>query len=207
VDVLVVTHEHYDHVAAFAGLKDSFCAESDKRKEGQLQIGEVWFAWTEDPNDPPGQKLNKARATQVNLLAAMVGQLQSDKQMSPVTAGVAELMAFFGLSSDDLRQAPVNLAGLGMAANGSGDGRPKHLGATAQAMENARALGGRNGEHVRYLKPGDMPWTSSDLPGVRIYALGPPRDEALLKKPSRPMRSITLRRATRDTAHFSAPQQ
>jgi hypothetical protein len=182
VDVLVITHEHFDHVAAFAGLKTSFCADNEKRADGQLQVGEVWFAWTEDPDDPLGQKLNKARADQVNRLAAMVGQLQSsNREMSPATKdmanGVTELMAFFGLGPEDLAQARANL-GQGMAANGGG----KHLGATAQAMENARALGGPNGEHVRYWKPSDVPWVSDKLPGVRIYALGPPRDEALLKK-------------------------
>ena len=59
VDVLVITHEHYDHVAAFAGLNSSFCGSDQDRKDGQLQVGEVWFAWTEDPDDPLGQKLNK----------------------------------------------------------------------------------------------------------------------------------------------------
>ncbi len=186
VDVLVITHEHYDHVAAFAGLNSLFCGNGQQPKDGQLQVAEVWFAWTEDPDDPLGQKLNKARATQVNQLAAMVGQLQSSNHtMSPATSamadGVIELMAFFGLGPEDLKQARANLAGQGMAANGAGGGQ-KHLGATAQAMENACALGGRNREHVRYWKPGDTPWSSPDLPGVRIYALGPPRDEAMLKK-------------------------
>jgi len=87
VDVLVITHEHYDHVAAFAGLNSLFCASDQERKDAQLQIGEVWFAWTEDPDDPLGQKLNKARAAQVNQLAAMVGQLQSsNRAMSPATS-------------------------------------------------------------------------------------------------------------------------
>jgi hypothetical protein len=198
---LVITHEHYDHVAAFAGLNSLFCASDEERKDRQLQIGEVWFAWTEDPDDPFGQKLNKARATQVNQLAAMVGQLQSsDRAISPaisaMAGGVGELMTFFGLGPQDLLQAGTNLAGQGMAANEPRGGQ-KHLGATAQAMENARALGGRNGERVRYWKPGDTPWSSPDLPGVRIYALGPPRDEALLKRTF----------ATDDTGHnafFSA---
>jgi hypothetical protein len=186
VDVLVITHEHYDHVAAFAGLNSLFCASDQQRKDGQLQVGEVWFAWTEDPDDPLGQKLNKARAAQVNQLAAMVGQLQSsNRAISPETSamasGIGGLMAFFGLGPKDLTQARANLAVQGMAANGTGRGQ-KHLGATAQAIENARALGGKSGEHVRYWKPGETPWSSSDLPGVRIYAVGPPRDEALLKK-------------------------
>jgi hypothetical protein len=186
VDVLVITHEHYDHVAAFAGLNSLFCAGDQQPKDGQLQIGEVWFAWTEDPDDPLGQELNKARAALVNQLAAMVGRLQSsNRAMSAATSamanGITELMSFFGLGAEDLLRAPANLAGQGMAANGAGRAK-KHLGATAQAMENARALGGRNGERVRYWKPGDMPWSSPNLPGVRIYALGPPRDEAMLKK-------------------------
>src|SRR5215471_1091491 len=125
VDVLVITHEHYDHVAAFAGLNSLFCASDQERKDGQLQVGEVWFAWTEDPEDPLGQKLRKARAAQVNQLAGMLGQLQSgDREMSPVTgamaAGICELMAFFGLGNQDLVQAKSNLARQGLAANGVG---------------------------------------------------------------------------------------
>src|SRR5437870_11551812 len=49
VDVLVITHEHYDHVAAFAGPPKLFCGEHEMPEKGQLQVGEVWFAWTEDP--------------------------------------------------------------------------------------------------------------------------------------------------------------
>jgi hypothetical protein len=186
VDVLVVTHEHYDHVAAFAGPPKLFCGDHEKPVDGQLQVGEVWFAWTEDLSDPLGRKLNKARGEQVNRLAAMVAGLQSsNQQLSPATGqmadGLADLIGFFGLEKGDLAGARDHLAGQGMAANGSAGG-PRHPGATARAMENARALGGPNGERVRYWKPSDAPWTDPDLPGVRIYALGPPRDESLLKK-------------------------
>jgi len=94
VDVLVISHEHYDHVAAFAALNASFCSDSERRAEGQLQVGEVWFAWTEDPDDALGQKLSKARAAQVNRLAAMIGQLQSgNRPMSPATATMANGLA------------------------------------------------------------------------------------------------------------------
>jgi hypothetical protein len=192
VDVLVVTHEHYDHVAALAGPTKLFCGQHEARQEGQLQVGEVWFAWTEDPGDPLGRKLSKARADQVNRLAAMVGGLQSsDRAMTPATSdlanGMAELIgSFFGLDQQDFIRARDHLAGPGLAAaNGSANGangQARHLGATARAMENARALGGTDGKRVRYWNPSDAPWTSPDLPGVRIYALGPPRDEGLLKK-------------------------
>src|ERR1700730_2773813 len=119
VDVLVVTHEHYDHVAALAGPTKLFCGQHEARQEGQLQVGEVWFAWTEDPGDPLGRKLSKARADQVNRLAAMVGGLQSsDRAMTPATSdlanGMAELIgSFFGLDQQDFKGARDHLAGPG----------------------------------------------------------------------------------------------
>jgi hypothetical protein len=191
VDVAVVTHEHYDHVAAFAGPPKLFCGDHETREDGQLQVGEVWFAWTEDPSDPQGRKLNQARADQVNRLAAMVAGLQSsNRQMTPATgdmaAGMAGLIGFFGLEPDDFAQARDHLARQGMAAAGGAangaNGQARHPGATARAMENARALGGANGKRVRYCDPAVAPWASADLPGIRIYVLGPPRDETLLKK-------------------------
>jgi hypothetical protein len=191
VDVLVVTHEHYDHVAALAAEPKLFCGDHETRAPSQLQVGEVWFAWTEDPGDAQGRKLSKARADQVNRLAAMVATVQSNRAMTPATRevakGVADLVGgFFGLEQEDFARARDHLAAPGAAAaRGTGNGAnggARHLGATARAMENARALGGADGRRVRYWTPSDAPWTSPDLPGVRIYALGPPRDEALLKK-------------------------
>ena len=39
IDLLVATHEHWDHLSGFVQAKDSF----DK-----LKVGEVWLGWTED---------------------------------------------------------------------------------------------------------------------------------------------------------------
>jgi hypothetical protein len=50
IDVLVVTHEHWDHVSGFSQARDLF----DK-----LTISEVWMAWTEDPDDQEGLALHK----------------------------------------------------------------------------------------------------------------------------------------------------
>lgn len=54
VDVLAVTHEHWDHVSGFQQAADSFA---------KLKIGDVWVAWTEDDGDQLAQKLRKDRAT------------------------------------------------------------------------------------------------------------------------------------------------
>ena len=42
LDVLVVTHEHWDHVSGF---------HPDAKLFGDFSIGKIWMAWTESPDD------------------------------------------------------------------------------------------------------------------------------------------------------------
>jgi hypothetical protein len=51
LDVLVVTHEHWDHVSGFLQARDEF--------KKQLKIGEVWLAWTERPDDKLAKQLRE----------------------------------------------------------------------------------------------------------------------------------------------------
>jgi phosphoribosyl 1,2-cyclic phosphodiesterase len=46
IDLLVVTHEHWDHVAGFSHAKDVFA---------RLTIKNVWLSWAENPEDPEGR--------------------------------------------------------------------------------------------------------------------------------------------------------
>jgi hypothetical protein len=52
IDLLLATHEHWDHLSGFSQAKASF----DK-----LKINEVWLGWTEDPKDPLRNKLKKQK--------------------------------------------------------------------------------------------------------------------------------------------------
>lgn len=69
VDVLVITHEHYDHVCGFK------FAEQELRT---ITFGQAWLAWTQDPtdglakslHDEYGQHLEALRAAVVKLKAA-----------------------------------------------------------------------------------------------------------------------------------------
>ncbi len=54
VDVLAVTHEHWDHVSGFQQAEISFA---------KLKVGDVWVAWTEDDGDPLAKKLARDHAT------------------------------------------------------------------------------------------------------------------------------------------------
>ena len=152
VDVLAVTHEHYDHVSGFILAADEFKGGTAANPTG-LKANETWFAWTEDPADPLGQRIRQARADRVAKLQSMVQSMNAQEMRQDLAANLDAVLSFFGASG----------------------GRK---GDTAQGMENAQRLGAR----TRYLRPDQPPRALPGLPGVRIWVLGPPRDEKLLKR-------------------------
>ena len=85
IDVLVATHEHWDHLAGFQYARETF---------GDLDVGEVWLAWTEDPNDRLAKQLRKRHS---DALRALVASTQRLKAVDPAHASlIAEVMSFFG---------------------------------------------------------------------------------------------------------------
>lgn len=52
LDVVVLTHEHWDHVSGLLEAHDIF---------GAMTIGEVWLPWTEDPADTTAARLRDER--------------------------------------------------------------------------------------------------------------------------------------------------
>jgi hypothetical protein len=86
IDLLVATHEHWDHLSGFVQAKESF----DK-----LKVGEVWLAWTEDPADELTKKLKEEKG----LALASLRMGLSHLQLGGDTDGAAELngiLEFFG---------------------------------------------------------------------------------------------------------------
>jgi hypothetical protein len=170
VDVLVVTHEHWDHVSGFDQAKELFCPGDQKQQAGKLSIGEVWFAWTEDPGNELARQLAKERKDTIEGLKAVGLALgsavaaaapQQSEPMQRTADGIAAILGFFGLEGPDL---------FGAAAGGS---------KTGSAMALARSL---SQKPVRYWQPGETPWSSADLPGLRIYPLGPPENASAIRR-------------------------
>ena len=152
VDVLAITHEHYDHISGLLLAGDLF-SERGRAVPGKLQVDEVWFAWTEDPTDPLGKQLRSLREKRIQTLASVTSRLANLGAAPDLVSGLEGVLGFFGAG----RSSP---------------------GATARAMAKAAASGGR----CRYHRPTNSPWTSPEVPGIRIWVLGPPRDERLLKR-------------------------
>jgi len=68
VDVLAITHEHWDHLSGFNQAETSF---------QKLAADKVWVAWTEDDKDDLANQLRNERKTAEKALAACANHLRA----------------------------------------------------------------------------------------------------------------------------------
>jgi hypothetical protein len=150
IDVLVVTHEHWDHVSGFTEARDIW---------SQLEIAEVWLSWTEDPTNDLANKLRKERADKKAQIAARLAKFASSPTFHLDRSRVARVEALLGFM------------GFGLAAT-EGD-----VGGTKEALDY---ISGR-GKKVTFQKE-NTTFVRKEIPGVRVYVLGPPEDEVKIKR-------------------------
>ncbi len=159
LDVLVVTHEHWDHLSGFCQAETIF------RK---FEIDELWLAWTENDKDADAARIRARRQKALQLLltldkhfgpaAAAPDEDEEEAATAPRGAGqrdeVRELLAFTG-------QSP---------------------GAAASRMDTGAILTMLKGlaKKVRYFTPGTDPIPLPAGIPVQAYVLGPPKDTKFL---------------------------
>jgi glyoxylase-like metal-dependent hydrolase (beta-lactamase superfamily II) len=155
IDLLVITHEHFDHLSGFAVEKAGFLGPD-------VKIGRLWLAWTEDRKDKQANDL-RARFDQakeaLGAAVALAARLGADAP--PSLQNAAALAAFSG---------PIGVRGL--AASGQLS--------TAEIINMLKEKAGSAA--TSYLEPGQV-IDLSDF-GLKAYVLGPPRLESLLEKDS-----------------------
>lgn len=155
IDVLVVTHEHWDHISGFFTSAEQF-----KKK---IEFGEIWMGWTENPADPQARELDTFKGQALDALDKTQAALDKANKgldgarplgwhLRAVRDGLQGILGFhqFGAKGERVRSARD--AVLQLAPPGA----------------------------EKYLEPRNKP---IELPGVsdlRIYVLGPPRDPAML---------------------------
>ncbi|KAA0677942.1 hypothetical protein [Roseomonas genomospecies 6] len=149
IDLLVVTHEHWDHVSGFAQAQTEFKS---------ITFGSVWFGWTENPDDEKAQALVTRRS------AAIKALVDSGVRMRGfgVDAAADTVNTFLGFFGEDIDTEER----LGAAGTHS----------TRSALEIARGFV----KTPRYCKPTEPPGRIAGT-GARLYVLGPPEDETLLR--------------------------
>jgi hypothetical protein len=85
LDVVVGTHEHWDHLSGFHHARETFAT---------CRAGEVWCAWTENPADKDAQRLIEGRKAVVDALWGTIGRLGLDGATVPERWG--GVFGFFG---------------------------------------------------------------------------------------------------------------
>jgi len=89
LDLLIATHEHWDHLSGFEQARDVF----DK-----LKIEEVWVAWTEDPEDGVANGLRRKRETALRALTSSAARLRAsgDRDAAASAGQIDSVLGFFG---------------------------------------------------------------------------------------------------------------
>lgn len=102
LDILIATHEHWDHLSGFLQAKAAFQA---------LDVGAVWMGWTEDPADPVARGLVRTRNQA--LAGLRLGMTRLQMAGDSETAGEIEgLLGFFGASGATTADALEVVRGL-----------------------------------------------------------------------------------------------
>lgn len=181
IDLLVVTHEHTDHVTGFDKCEPTFQS---------FHIRKAWFAWTEEPGDPTGDAaalrkkqtemktaLGKAIAEVKKRNLALAQELEHHPQKEEIL--VAQTAFIGGLNS----LAGVNLP-LEEGVAAAGDNDFALTGDPLPGMEKIKKLLKDKKVPIEYPSPGTT-LVLEALPGIRFHVLGPPRSRDFIFKDGR----------------------
>lgn len=165
LDVLVITHEHWDHLSGFD--------ENQARSVfASMKIKDLWLAWTEDPTDGLATSLRDERERKKK--AAKAAKEAAQKAAKNAPAGRKRAL------EAQARHITEVLGFFGVAAAGEAD---------ADGGDGEEDGGGTQGA-LNFLKQKCQPTilqtgSSMEVPGlddVRVYVVGPPKDGAAMRR-------------------------
>jgi hypothetical protein len=180
IDLLVVTHEHNDHVSGFRKSQKIF---------GGITVRQAWFAWTENPSDPNGRAADLQRKRQRMRLGfqnALTRVKANRKQLQKKLDGATHGSALPALNA--FINGLHNLGGINLAPR-SVPAAP-NTGAALPGMIAIKELLAARNVPTRYLLPGTTLGFAQPLPGVRFHVLGPPLDKKYIYKEGRQGRDV-----------------
>ncbi len=162
LDLVVLTHEHQDHL-------NGIWKQNGPYFDG-FRVEKAWLAWTEDPDDKVANQLRKRHHDQLLGLVAARNQLA------------------FNVGASDLAVQRVDsLLGLELGRNVDGMSDTALLAAAENLEKSVNKQGlkfmrdeAEKHRGVSYLSPGQKALTIPGTDGIRAYVLGPPRDPDLI---------------------------
>lgn len=163
LDVVVITHEHQDHVNGFWRKQDAPFRD--------FKIGEAWFAWTEDPDDPLANELRQRHHDQLLGLIGARNKLAADDNAE--VDWLDDLLTLeLGLEFEE----GVNRTTQFRAAAADRKKNPENS-VNKQGMKLIKDLAEKD---IKYIKPHAGILKVPGVAGVRVFAFGPPYDANLI---------------------------
>ena len=169
IDLLIVSHEHQDHVNGFKKCEDLF---------DEIPIREAWFAWTEDPKDPTGkakellEKRKKLRIAFRNAMEAYSFRVEEIEKCFLEDAKCGYIKKANNSFLNGLRTlADINLNIDDESLN------KESLSGMIAILSKLK----RDKAKIVYRNPGEMV-KFEGAPGLKFYILGPPMDKGSVYK-------------------------
>lgn len=108
LDLLIATHEHWDHLSGFLQAPAAW---------SNIAVSNVWLPWTENPEDPLAKKLGRQRRQAVKSLRMAQRRLRGMRHANRAVAAqveeLQELLGFFGAGSNSTSDALDAVRALG----------------------------------------------------------------------------------------------
>ena len=159
LDVLAITHEHWDHVSGFDPSQARTVFD-------EIDIKRLWLAWTEDETNDLANVLREERERK-KAAALAVKKKAAKLKLKGQVERLAGLLGFFGAAAGN--SGDGNL--------GDGDEEAEAGGGTAGALKYVK------GKCKPTIVPtGGKPRVIPGVDNVRVYVLGPPENRADLNK-------------------------
>lgn len=168
IDLLVITHEHKDHVYLFNACSDSFIND--------FTFDEIWMAWSEDEQDDLVKEWKEKFGQKKKALAIASDEINLKLKDTALTNQLKrgfkgeEIVNRFNNFSESLNDFK--------ALHFSPDKTKKYKGGLKgmEIIKNEIAK-----DNIRYCKPGEIE-SITKLPGVKFHILGPPESIKAVKK-------------------------
>lgn len=169
IDLLVVTHEHADHINGFEKARELFKEFTFKR---------VWFAWTEDEEDPLANdyRLNRSElGLALDTAVSRLNMLLTDNYYEKMFMDDMESKQMISGKKTFINSLnSLNELNLLKASKG------KPLPTMVEKFREFNII--KDDTIVELLNPGDVRSKLAGATGVRFYVLAPPRDFNLLNE-------------------------
>lgn len=151
LDVVVGTHQHNDHVSGFVHAKHIF---------DQIGVNKVWLSWLDNPKSKQAVRIGESHLELRKSLTLAASKLEN---LSSAKSG-RKMNTRFAKKAVETKNLITELMGF----HGAAPELP------AKGIEYLKKFG-----EVEYLSPGEIK-NIPGLSGVRVFVLGPPKDEELL---------------------------